>query len=237
MVNSSARYRSCPLGDEEKCLVVDDFLEDPALVRAFAKLNKAKFGELPGNSFPGPEFELGKQYLNPLADWWRKHGGPFFGVGQHGCTMSARFSIATKPVAELSPGQRLPHIDSPPTVAGKCRRYYAGVLYLFDNPPLGGTCFFRPRRGVDVSGLFSDVAALSEKELQDRYPLFRGEPSYPVEGNRFMERVAAVEASYNRCVFYPSDFFHTSDIQHPELLKNNIDQGRLTVNIFIQDIG
>jgi hypothetical protein len=104
------------------------------------------------------------------------------------------------------------------------------VAYLFQDPALGGTSFYRSLQSeADTDRMIEDAGRMSGTEFSARYGL---EPAYLSGSNRYFERVARIPAAWNRMLFYNGDLFHSGDVTAPERLSGDPRTGRLTLNGF-----
>lgn len=104
------------------------------------------------------------------------------------------------------------------------------VAYLFQDPALGGTSFYRSLQSeADTDRMIEDAGRMSGAEFGARYGL---EPGYLSGSNRYFERVAQIPAAWNRMLFYNGDLFHSGDVTAPERLSGDPRTGRLTLNGF-----
>lgn len=208
-------------------LVIDDALADPEAWVAHAAACFGEFSEREGNAYPGPEWALPAPALAALESVFATQARRALGGRRtHRCT--ARLSIATRPPHELSPRQWLCHVDRLDLKPGE--GIAASVLYLFRDPALGGTAFFRPRQPIArIAELVQASGKLAPAEFTARYGIA---PGYPTASNAWFERLAAVPARFNRLVFYPGNVFHSADIGEPGRLVADPRHGRLTLNGF-----
>jgi hypothetical protein len=144
-------------------------------------------------------------------------------------SVAVRLSLVTAAPAELEPVQWQCHRDrlavDPERVI-----FAAMVLYLFRNPALGGTSFYRPLQGAEqVERMNADSMALSRAEFGARYGLQAG---YMVDSNPYFERIGRVPAAWNRMIYYDGGLFHSGDIGAPSQLSADPRVGRLTLNGF-----
>jgi hypothetical protein len=133
---------------------------------------------------------------------------------------------------KLSYLQRMCHIDRR---ASPTRRTYAGVIYLFRNPDLGGTAFYRwkkPEVIMEAERLFQEDPAASMEYLEQASAVFREPPRYMTESNDLAELLGVVPARFNRLIFYDGEAPHSGHITHPDLLSDDLAKGRLTFNFF-----
>ena len=141
----------------------------------------------------------------------------------------ARGGVVGRPPAELRPVQWLCHRDR---IAANPREllFAASVLYLFDDPALGGTSLYRPKRSApETDRLLLDSQSLDAAAFSARYGL---QPGYMTQDNDWFERTARVEAAWNRAVFYDGGIFHSADVHEPQRLSEDPRRGRLSINGF-----
>jgi hypothetical protein len=124
------------------------------------------------------------------------------------------------------------HIDETETPTA---RYYAGLIYLFRNPDLGGTAFYRwnkPEVFENAAKLYEVDPTAALNYLDESLDIFRKPPQYMTESNDLAELLTVAPARFNRLVFYDGASPHTGHITNPELLTDDLSQGRLTLNFF-----
>lgn len=209
------------------CHVVDGALDNPAEWRAFAVAARAAFADAPHNAFPGPELRLPDDVAAGLGDYFDQRFRASF-EGRRTERFHARLSMAARAPADLQPWQWQPHVDQLATAPGQV--VAASVLYLFDDPALGGTAFYRPRRPApDTLAMIEDSGRLPPADFSAKHGVV---PGYLVESNAWFEKVARVPAAFNRLIVYSGTLFHSGDIAHPERLSLDPAVGRLTLNGF-----
>lgn len=225
--NRQPRISEVLLGGDRTCLVFDDVLAEPEAWVDFAANHAARFVESTANAYPGPELPLPDPASRALDGFFTQHARREMG-GRRTLRVHARMAIATRRAAALSPRQWLCHVDRMEAVAGES--IAASVLYLFRDPALGGTVFFRPRRPLaEIGALVQDSARMTPHAFEERSGLAAG---YMTATNPWFERVAAVAPRFNRLVVYPGSVFHGADIREPERLDADPRKGRLTMNGF-----
>lgn len=225
--NPQPRVDQVDIGDGHRCLVVDDALLEPEAWVDHVAGHADAFLDRPDNGFPGPELHLPERALAPLDDFFALHARRSLGA-RRTLRRYARFSLATRAPAALSPWQWFCHTDrledGPGQVVG------ASVLYLFKDPALGGTGFYRPLRpAAYIASLVKASATLAPEAFAARSGIARG---YMTQSNDWFERVAGVPARFNRLILYPGHVFHSGDIRAPEKLSADPRRGRLTLNGF-----
>lgn len=228
MFNPKPARQIVPLHDGHVCLVFDDALLDPQAWVDTAIQHRARFVEGAWNAYPGPELPLAAEVTDRLSDFFAHHARAALGA-RRTLRAHSRFAQVTRAAESLAPCQRFCHRDrlssEPGTVIA------ASVLYLFDDPRLGGTSFYRPRRPMaDIDALVSDSVRLASDDFNARHPEIA--PGYMRSGNPWFEHIATVPPRYNRLIVYRGDLFHSGDIARPDLLSADPASGRLTVNGF-----
>lgn len=216
-----------PISGDNVCLLFDDILLEPQRWCARAAEFSTEFTPPRHNAYPGYELRLPDTVttalLHVLMPWLRRH----YGVVRV-CEAYSRLSLVTLPPGQLSPAQSLCHRDRLQAPPGMLP--LASVLYLFDEPALGGTHFFQPRLTADATNrLLMDSNRLSAEQFFQQYGLAQG---YMTCSNAYFEKVLTVPARWNRMIVYPGMQFHSGDICFPDLLNQDPLLGRLTFNGF-----
>lgn len=226
MFNPAPRVEVARIDARHVAVVLDDVLLDPdALVRRAVEF-AADFAEASHNAYPGPELPLPDTVTAQLEACFARHARATLGA-RRTVRSHARLSITASPPEQLQPRQWLPHVDRMDAGTGQC--IAASVLYLFRDPALGGTSFYRPRKPLpDIARLVQDSARLAPAEFSARHGIA---PGYP-DASDWFEKVATVPARYNRMVVYPGTVFHAGEIRAPWRLVADPASGRLTLNGF-----
>ncbi|MDF2385633.1 hypothetical protein JMG10_29475 [Nostoc ellipsosporum NOK] len=200
--------------------IVDGFHPDPDSLRAAALAAKFEPGRhhYPGIRAPLPAdyFALVRPALAPVLR-------EVLGAGSGVQLLDASFSVVTMPPGELGIEQRLPHVDA--VQPGRI----ALVHYLSEGE---GTAFFRHR----ATGFETIDAARSPAYLARLNAELRSDPpaaAYPFGDTALFERIAHVEARYNRAVIYRSALLHSGAISPGAVLDADPATGRLTVTAFL----
>ncbi|MBC9031358.1 hypothetical protein IAG41_03040 [Sphingomonas sp. JC676] len=205
--------------------IVDGFHSDPDALRAAAAGAVFEPGRhhYPGirATLPIDYFALVRPALVPVLREVFGHAG---GIE----LLDASFSIVTTPPAELTVVQRLPHVDA--VQPGRI----ALVHYL---APEGGdgTAFFRHRatgfEAIDAARSPDYLASLNAEVGAEAPP-----QAYPFGDTPLFERIAHVEARYNRAVIYRSALLHSGAIAPDAPLDADPSTGRLTVTAFLSTV-
>lgn len=227
MFNPQPRIERVDVGGLHSAWVVDDFLLDPTALREAAAAQRSAFTAAPHNAYPGLECPLGPEVSVPLSDFFLQHIRARLGA-RRTLSMYSRLSLATLQPPELRPLQRLCHRDR--FGVGADQLVGACTLYLFDQPALGGTAFYRPVRPIDeVNADIRRWNSLTDEAFTQE---IAAPPAYLTASNAHFERVTVVPAAFNRAVFYDGGHFHSSHITDPALLSDDPARGRLTLNGF-----
>lgn len=227
MFNPNPRIDTRPITPRFVCHVVDDALREPEAWVAHAVEQRARFGETPGNAFPGPELALPDDARQQFADFFSTRIRARLGA-RRVLETKARLSLATLQPHALQPPQWFCHVDNMDLAPG--RMIAACVLYLFRDPLLGGTAFYMPRKPPqEIARLAHASSTLPPERFAAEFGIT---PGYMTASNDWFQKVAAVEPRWNRMVFYSGTILHSADIAHPERLADDPRSGRLTMNGF-----
>jgi hypothetical protein len=214
-----------PLTQGVHCIVADDVLVNPEGLLAWAA--QQSFGPPAGYPYPGLVLEAPAELTQRVSDFFAQHARGTLGA-RRTRDLIVRLSMVTVPPAELQPLQWLCHRDRIDDTGRLL--FAASVLYLFRDPAIGGTSFYRPRRpAAETERLVADSMRLDVQAFGARYGL---QPGYMGDSNAYFERVATVPAAWNRMIFYDGSLFHSADVHRPDLLDAHPARGRLTLNSF-----
>jgi hypothetical protein len=225
--NLRPRITQVDIGDGSVCVVVDDALSDPQALRTLACEYSAGFAEAPLNAFPGLELPMPDTFNALLDEFFMQHVRSRLGA-RRTLELHSRLSLVTLPGAQLRPLQRVCHRDRFAVAADQLAA--ACVLYLFDDPALGGTSFFRPRQPLAATNAWMDE--LSPMSGADADAVLGPERGYLLASNAWFELIATVPPAFNRAIFYDGSIFHSSHIGAPDKLSADPARGRLTLNGF-----
>ena len=219
------RVRVVPLPHGGHCVVVDNALANPEGVRQWAASQAFR----PSTHFPYPGLVLDapKVLGERMADFFAKHARAPLG-GRRTLHQEARLSLLNTPPEALDPMLWLCHRDI--VLVDRSLLCAASVLYLFHDPALGGTSFYRPLRdSQEIDRVLEDSFKLDGPTFSARHGV---EPGYMKGDNAYFARVAKVLAVWNRAIFYDGSRFHSPDVDQPTLLSSDALRGRLTLNGF-----
>ena len=226
LFNPNPRLSTFALQGERPCIVLDDVLAHPEGVVEWAA--SQSFAQPVGYPYPGLVLELPGELVRRVTELFDLHARSRLG-GRRTLDASVRLSMVTTPPSELAPRQWQCHrdrvADDPATAL-----YAASVLYLFRDPALGGTSFYRPRRPADeMTRMLIDSQQLDAGEFGRRHGL---QPGYMAGDNPYFVHVGRVPAAWNRMIFYDGGVFHSADIGGADALAPDPRRGRLTMNSF-----
>jgi hypothetical protein len=208
-------------------LVIDNFVAEPErLVRRAASRQLRPVGV----NYPGIRTEAPLGYQQLFRDRLQQTLFDFFGLtGRSLAFPMCHYSLVTKPAAQLTPLQRIPHIDSVD------ERGLATVHYLFKSN-LGGTAFYRHR----ASGFeFIDASRKDAyySRIQQLVRDSRALPSGYIDGDTVLfEQVASVPAVFNRMIVYRRNSLHSGSISKDFVPNPDPSTGRLSINCFIDPV-
>jgi hypothetical protein len=212
-------------GEDLPVLIVDNFLENPAILVDYAALH-GRFEGVSDTFYPGTRAPVPPIYSFALRAFLGDAIGRAFGL--HGSRVTgelSHFSLVTTPPERLSFPQRMPHFDStnPKQLA---------VLHYLCDAQHGGTSFYRHRRtGFEF---IDETRSLpySRAVNQDLTALGSLPAKYICGDDSMYELVARFEAVFNRVLVYRSIDLHSADIQPGFNFSADPRCGRLTANTF-----
>jgi len=226
--NPRPRVQRIELIAGQACLVIDDALLEPERLVAHAVQQQSEFrvGEY-NPYYPGILLPTPGEITAALSAFFVEHIRHRFHA-RRVLRMNSRLALTTLPAARLRPYQWICHsdnVDLPPE-----QSIQASVLYLFDDPSLGGTGFYEPiRSSEEIRQLYRDAGELPAPEFAVRYGIAAG---YQHASNAYFRRVSGIEAKWNRLIFYDGGMPHSAEISAPEKLSADPRYGRLTLNGF-----
>ncbi len=227
MFNPQPRVQNVGLADGQRCIVVDDALVQPRRLVELAMRQREKFGSAPFNAYPGVELPLTDAITQALHQFFDRHVRGLL-HGRRTLRMNCRLALTTRPAQELEPRQWLCHRDSAWVAPQHC--IAAAVLYLFEDPALGGTGFYRSRLSdAETDLLVHDSSTQDAAVFSAKYNL---SPAYMTGSNAYFDRIGGVAAKFNRLIFYDGRTFHSADLAPGPALSNDPALGRLTLNGF-----
>lgn len=209
--------------EEQPIVVVDGFHPNPDALRAEAVASRF---EAARHYYPGVRAALPADYFARVRPALSLVLREVFGAPARTHLIDASFSIVTTPPDRLTLSQRLPHVDA--VEGGRI----ALVHYL---APAGGdgTAFFR-HRSTAFESIDRARAAIYYPQLEAELRRGGEPPATYLNGSTpLFERIAGVEARYNRAVIYRSALLHSGAIAADAVLSDDPAIGRLTVTAFL----
>lgn len=212
--------------EQQPVVIVDGFHPDPDSLRAAAAATEFTSAQ---RHYPGVRATLPPDYFEQVRPVLVPVLRQVFGHAAIDL-LDASFSIVTTAPQNLELEQRLPHVDA--VESGRI----ALVHYLTrdDGPAsLGGTAFYRHRAtGFETIDAVRASRYYSELEAELRAgPM--PEPAYLDGDTPLFERIATVDARFNRAVIYRSALLHSGAIPPGAALSPDSATGRLTVTAFL----
>jgi hypothetical protein len=225
MFNPQPVVQRLSLGGDAFCLVVDDALQDPQGLRNFALAQRARFAPARQDAYPGVELGLTGPIEQTLGQFFDRHIRALFGARRRLST-SCRLAMLTTAPDALSPRHWLPQRER--GWSDERHLVLASVLYLFDDPVLGGTSFFRSRHNPAATGLLiHDSLTMPGRAFGAKYGLG---PAYPSGTTRYFEHAGSAPARFNRLVFRDGRDFHGNEVGDARALGDDPGRNRLTLD-------
>jgi hypothetical protein len=232
LINPDLEIKVSRVNDSHLCAVIDDFLLNPQEAVAFACGNAGKFITLE-RAYPGVVLPVDNGLLADVNRFIQRELSRIFPFCRGGIEFHTQYSLATLQPEDFTWVQRLCHSD-PRLAPGRVN--FAALLYLFEDPDMGGTAFYR----WNDPDFWQEMTALQRADpdagldvLKEKFQMFRDPPCYMTESNAAAELLDVVPAKFNRMVFYSGDIPHSAYITDPSLLSNDPAEGRLTLNCFV----
>jgi len=221
----SMRIQKLTIGRENAPLVViDNLVADPEeLVRdAISKRYSP-----PPSYYPGLRAKAPLSYQMFVVGELRQLLCDYFELEASALRFSmCHYSVVTTPPAQLTPLQRIPHVDSHEA------RGLASIHYLF-KADLGGTAFYRHRA--------TGYEYVDESRRSTYYPILEQElsgPSAPAADyiggdTALFEQVGAQSGVFNRMLIYRRNSLHSGAPTRGLPLPADPASGRLSINSFL----
>ena len=140
--------------------------------------------------------------------------------------LSSVLSLATTAPEQLRPIQSVPHFDSyqPNMIAG---------VHYFCSPEHGGTSFYRHKKTgfetINAQRIQAYAPTLKEEVVNSS----TGKFNYINGDTDIFERIACIDAKFNRAIFYRSNILHSGNISIDGERALFPRTGRLTANTLI----
>lgn len=217
------------IGREQRpVVVIDDLAPDPDRLRRYAA--EAGFGPA-RHQYPGVRAALPDWYWPDARDAVAEAFAMIVGRNADVAVIDASYSIVTTPRSSLTVGQRLPHCDA------HAAEQIALVHFLTAADEGGGTAFYR-HRSTGFETIDARRRAVFDGQL-DAELRYGGPPPAEFIGadDRRFERIAIVEARYNRALLYLGMSLHSGAIPSGASLSPDPVHGRLTITGFLAAAG
>lgn len=214
--------------DDRPVIVIEDLASDPFALVAWAGDGDG-FREDPQDYYPGIRKPLPDAYSAALAALIGTTLRAPLGLdpGKSPRVLVSALSIVTRDPATLLPIQCVPHFDTAED------NQVAVVHYLCD-AHCGGTSFYR-HRGTEFETISADRHRAYTRALErEATTVGLPEARYINGDTGLFERIATVEARFNRAIFYPSNMLHAGDIDVSRGLFADPRRGRLTATSFVR---
>ena len=231
-INPDLEIQASRITDKHTCVVIDDFLNNPHDAVDYAIGHAEEFITLE-RAYPGLVLPMDNGLTSNINHFIQREMSRMFPFCRGGINFHTQFSLATLQPEEFTWIQRLCHSD-PRLEPGRVN--FAALLYLFDDPEMGGTGFYRwkdPEFWQEMTALQRADPDAGLDLLKDKFQMFRDPACYMTESNEVADLLDTVPARFNRFVFYSGDIPHSACISDPGMLSGNPAEGRLTLKSFV----
>jgi len=205
-------------------LVIDDLVADPEeLVQDAVSKRYAP----PHSYYPGVRAKAPLSYQRFVVSELREVINDFFELENPSLQFNmCHYSVVTTPPAQLTPIQRVPHVDAHDP------RGLASIHYLF-KADLGGTAFYRHRA--------TGFEYVDEARRTSYYPVLEQEmagpsapgPDYIDADTPLFERIGIQAGVFNRMLVYRRNCLHSGVPRPGVRLTSDPASGRLSINSFL----
>lgn len=228
LIGRQIRVQLRHVGQERQpLLIVDDVLDDPdAMIEA---AREAEFYAPKHTHYPGLNAPLPESYYRTVVTALRGPIAAAFGLSSDAyLKYFGFFALATTPVREAEPIQKIPHHDGPDP------QRLAMVHYLCRGDH-GGTGFFR-HKATGFESIDRDrhetYVAVAQAQLAARGV---GAATYAGPDMADYQLIGQADCVFNRLILYRNHVLHSA-LLGPEPGSGDPGQGRLTANGFIEAV-
>ena len=205
-------------------LIVDRVLARPGLLRDYAA--GADFYRPPHTHYPGLNANVPEGYYRTVISALRQPLEAAFGLSRHSYLNYFGFlGLSTQAVADATPAQRFPHVDSYDPARLAMVHYVCPETY-------GGTGFFRQQATGFESVDQGRARAYVDAVMDERQKVEGEAPAFPSENMKLYDLIGRSEAVFNRLIVYRSTLLHAPLLGEGGASPDPLS-GRLTVNGFI----
>lgn len=228
VLHPDIRIHELRIGREQApLLVIDQFVAGAEDLVALAR--QREFRPVP-RAFPGIRAIAPPDYQKLLIKDLGERLIKYFALDALTLRLSmCHYSLVTLRPNELSPIQRVPHVDS------LQHSGLATIHYLFQGN-FGGTAFYRHRETgfefVDESREAEYVRTLKTELAGPDAP----GPAYIDGDTALFERISAQPAAWNRMLVYKRNSLHSGSIPPDFVPQADVASGRLSINSFIDAV-
>lgn len=214
--------------EKQPLLIIDNFHPKPFLLQEEAAT--AKFAKN-APYYPGERSIVQTPYLDIVMQGLTDPMIKLFGYREGAKVEECYYSKLTTPPHDLHMVQRLPHIDG-----GDDRK--VAVLHYLSGPELGGTAFYRQKATGFETVPNDRFQTYSDAVYKEHDELGPPEARYFNESDDRFEKIAEVEAKFNRAVVYFGCNLHSvlpgnTDFNKAHDVPLDTSRTRLTINTFI----
>jgi hypothetical protein len=209
-------------------LWTDDFLTDNGKSLRIHAASQTFRTDKP-SFYPGIKCPMPDNYTKRLASGFLPHLYQIYNIPEHlkPTLHQAAFSIVTTPPNALNILQQIPHFDSE-------NPYYFAFLHYLGQGEHGDTCFYRHKKTsiekIDAHNKNEYLSTLQE-ELEKKQ---KKQVSYIENEDEFFVEFHRIKYKTNRVAVYPGSILHSININPQKDISSNVENGRLTANVFLQ---
>jgi len=214
--------------EKQPLLIIDNFFPTPSFLQEEAEA--AQFAKI-APYYPGERAVVQTPYLNILMQGLTDPIVKLFDYSGGAKVEECFYSKLTTAPEALNMVQRLPHIDG-----GHDDK--VAILHYLCGPEFGGTAFYK-QNATGFETVSNDrFQAYKDAIYKEHDALGPPDAAYFNESDNRFEKIAEVEAKYNRAIVYFGRNLHAvlpgkTDFKRAKETPLDISKTRLTVNTFI----
>ncbi len=210
--------------EKEPVVVIDEFSGMVDELRKQAVTADYRDG---GAYYPGIRAWADPSYLDRRRDLMFSIMQRVFGFRRGIKLELSTFSLVTTKEDELAEVQRIPHYDD----AGSD---VVAIMHYLLPQESGGTAFYRQVR-TGFEAITPDRESRFKEALQQDEREFGKVPArYHYGDDARFELIGEVEARPDRLIIYRGRLLHSGKIPDADLLSDDPEKGRLTINMFLR---
>ncbi|MFA4894141.1 DUF6445 family protein [Brevundimonas sp.] len=224
-LNAEAPFTVYNVGPEaEPLVVIDGMMAEPNRLVDFAARD-CTYGPA-GAAYPGLRSPIPEVYMLNVHGALKPLLQSVFGIPvEQPMSLAASFAMVTRSGREMKHNQRVPHID-------RTGDHDLAFVHYLCGPEFGGTSFFRHKQ-TGFQRLNAEREIIHDETLAKELQSQILPATFPDENHPLYDRMAKVDAAFDRLVVYRASMLHSPNIHVDDKFSPDPRTGRLTVTAFL----